>query len=160
LADYELAYQGWYHPADEDQRLPDLDGMRRSLVGDSAVWLLVGFYERDSDVAGDVYRLISHHYVTLVSYGADEQGHADPDVLIVHDPAPRSGVGVSHDYVRVERLDGGQLTIDPGSPYAEAYAQLPLDAAGYYRLDRGLSYNEQANVAILDGVIVLRMKRE
>ena len=104
--------------------------------------------------------LISHHYVTLVGYGADEHGNEDPHVLIVHDLAPRSGVGVSHDYVRVEPLDGGKLTIDPHSPYAEAYAQLPIDAAGYYRLDRGLSYSEQADVAILDGVIILRMKRE
>ena len=159
-ADYELAYQGWYQPADEGQRLPDLDGMRRGLVGDSAVWLLVGFYEQDADAAGDVYKVISHHYVTLVGYGVDEQGNEDPDILIVHDPAPRSGTGVSHDYVRVEPLSGGQLTVDPGSPYAEAYAQLPVDATGYYRLGRGLSYNEQADVAILDGVIILRMKRE
>ena len=104
--------------------------------------------------------LISHHCVTLVGYGADEHGNEDPHVLIVHDPAPRSGAGVSHDYERVEPLDGGQLTIDPRAPYASAYAQLPIDAAGYYRLDRGLSYNEQADVAILDGVIILRMKRE
>lgn len=160
-ADYELTYQGWYQPVDEGQRLPDLDGMRQGLVGDSAVWLLVGFYELDADGVGDVCRVISHHYVTLVGYGVDEQGNEDPDVLIVHDPAPRSGVGVSHDYVRVEPLAGGQLTVDPGSPYAEAYAQqLPIDATGYYRLDRGLSYNEQADVAILDGVIILRMKRE
>jgi hypothetical protein len=158
--DYELAYQGWYQPADEGQRLPDLDGMRRGLVGDSVVWLLVGFYEQDADAAGEVYKLISHHYVTLVGYGVDEQGNEDPDVLIVHDPAPRSGTGVSHDYVRVELLDSGRLTIDPHSPYAEAYAQLPIDATGYYRLDRGLSYNEQADVAILDGVIILRMERE
>jgi hypothetical protein len=132
-----------------------MDAIKRGIIGDSAVWLFVGFYQYDDQ--GDAYQIISHHYVTLVGYGLDEHGNKDPNVLIVHDPAPRSGPGISHDRVRIERIDSGRMTVDPKAPYAFAYPELPIDAAGYYKLGGELKYNPEADVAILDGVIILQM---
>lgn len=155
-ADYRLEFQGWCRSKNLDGvDVPSIDALKRGLIGGSAVWLFVGFYRYDGQ--GDEYQIISHHYVTLVGYGVDEHGNEDPDVLIVHDPAPRSGSGVSHDYVRIERLNSGRITVDPTAWFAKAYSQLPIDAAGYHKLGDGLAYNPKADVAILDGVIILRM---
>jgi hypothetical protein len=119
------------------------------------VWLFVGFYQFNEQE--DAYQIISHHYVTLVGYGIDEYGKENPNVLIVHDPAPRSGPGVSHDYVHIEEIEHGRITVGP-NPLAAFYPQLPVDATGYYKLGDGLAYNDKADVAILDGVIILEMK--
>jgi hypothetical protein len=154
--DYRLEFQGWSHPRGfEGASIPNIDAIKKGIIGNGAVWLFVGFYRFDEQK--DEYQIISHHYVTLVGYGVDEHGREDPSVLIVHDPAPRSGPGVSHDYVHIEEIEHGRITVGPG-PLAAFYPQLPVDATGYYKLGDGLAYNPRADVAILDGVIILEMK--
>ena len=154
---YRLEYQGWLSPGRfEGKNIPDLNAVKKGLIGDSAVWLLVGFYKFDEDK--DEYQIISHHYVTLVGYGVDENGKNNPDVLIVHDPAPRSGSGPTHNYVHIEEIEHGQISVDPDSWAALSYSELPVDANGFYKLGEGLAYNDQADVAILDGVVILEMK--
>lgn len=157
IEDYRIKYQSWSHSAGfEGLSIPDIKAIKKGILGDGAVWLFVGFYKFDQHK--DEYLIISHHYVTLVGYGVDEYGRENPDVLIVHDPAPRSGPGISHDHVHIEVIEHGTITVDPGSQFAFAYSQLPIDAAGYYKLGAGLAYNPNADVAILDGVIILEMK--
>ena len=154
--DYRLEFQGWLQPEGiEGTSIPDINAVKRGILSDGAVWLFVGFYQIGEEE--DEYQILSHHYVTLVGYGLDENGEENPDVLIVHDPAPRSGQGVSHDYVHIERIEHGRITVG-SDPLAESYPQLPIDAAGYYKLGGGLAYNEFADVAILDGAIILDMK--
>jgi hypothetical protein len=155
--DYRLEFQSWLHQDDfEGTTIPNLDAIKKGIIGDGAVWLFVGFYHFDQE--NDEYQIISHHYLTLVGYGVDEFGNENPHVLIVHDPAPRSGPGTSHDYVHIEEIQHGHIAVDPKSQAALAYPQLPVDAAGYYILGEGLAYNPTADVAILDGVIILEMK--
>jgi hypothetical protein len=155
--DYRLEFQGWLHPGGfEGLTIPNIDAIKKGIIGDGAVWLFVGFYKFDEQK--DEFQIISHHYVTLVGYGVDEDGKENPEVLIVHDPAPRSGPGVSHDYVHIEEIEHGRITVGPDPRIASAYSQLPVDAAGYYKLGDGLAYNPKADVAILDGVIILEMK--
>jgi len=155
--DYRLEFQGWLHSGGfEGINIPNINAIKKGIIGDGAVWLFVGFYQFDEQK--DEYQTISHHYVTLVGYGVDEYGKENPNVLIVHDPAPRSGPGVSHDYVHIEEIEHGRITVDPNTRAALAYSQLPVDASGYYKLGDGLAYNDKADVAILDGVIILEMK--
>jgi len=154
--DYQLEFQGWLHPGDfVGVKIPHIDAIKKGIISDGAVWLFVGFYQYDEQ--NDEYHIISHHYVTLVGYGVDEYGKENPNILIVHDPAPRSGLGTSHNYVHIEVIEHGRITVDP-NPLAAFYPQLPVDATGYYKLGDGLAYNERADVAILDGVIILEMK--
>ncbi|MFC2030157.1 hypothetical protein ACFLWA_05450 [Chloroflexota bacterium] len=152
--DFCLEYQGWL-VSNGDAQAPSIDVVKRGIIGTSAVWLLVGFYRYDNDT--DEYVLLSHHYVTLVGYGLDGSGSADPSILIIHDPAPRSGEGISHDHVRLEPIDSGTLMVDPGSRLEPHYPQLPVAAAGYYKLAGELAYNPEADVAILDAAVILRM---
>ena len=155
--EYRLEFQSWSYPEGfKGEKIPRLNTIKKGILGDGGVWLFVGFYQFDEQK--DAYQIISHHYVTLVGYGMDENGKENPYILIVHDPAPRSGPGISHNYVQIEEIAHGRITIDPDSQAASAYSQLPIDAAGYYKLGGGLAYNEKAAVAILDGVIILEMK--
>ena len=145
--DYQLEFQSWLHSESfEGVSIPDINAIKKGIIGDGAVWLFVGFYKFDEQK--DEYQNISYHYVTLVGYGVDEYGKENPNVLIVHDPAPRSGPGVTHNYVHIEEIEHGCITVDP----------VPVDVTGYYKLGDGLAYNDLADVAILDGVIILEMK--
>lgn len=155
--DYRLEFQSWSHSEGfEGITIPNIDLIKKGVIDDGAVWILVGFYKYDKQK--DEYQIISHHYVTLVGYGIDEYGEENPNVLIVHDPAPRSGEGVTHNYVHIKEIEHGLITVDPNSQEALAYSQLPVEAVGYHILGDGLAYNDQADVAILDGVIILEMK--
>ena len=98
----------------------------------------------------DNYQRFAAHWVTVVGYGRDQDGNLNPDILIVHDPAPRSGPNLSHDYVTIERIANGTLERWKNGP--------KIDAAGFYKLGGGLKIKEGADFGILDGAVVLRMK--
>lgn len=124
---------------------PDLGWVKRSLDGHGAVWLKIGWYHHDR--VTDTYRIFAGHWVTLVGYGQDEAGRPDPAVLIIHDPAPRSGPTLSHDYVRVSPLASGSVV---------AHGRVAAHATrGYHRLGGGLRIKRGADAGILDGALVL-----
>lgn len=124
---------------------PDLAWIKDGLAGDGAVWLKIGWYHHDR--ATDAYRIFAGHWVTLVGHSVDEAGRPDPTVLIVHDPAPRSGEAPSHDYVRVTPLGSGTVH---GHGKVAAHP-----TRGYHRLGGGLRVKRGADAAILDGALVL-----
>lgn len=124
---------------------PDLGWVTSGLRGDGAVCLKIGWYHHDR--ATDAYRIFAGHWVTLVGHGVDEAGRPDPAVLIVHDPAPRSGAARSHDHVRLAPLAGGTVH---GHGKVAAHP-----ARGYHRLGGGLRMKRGADAAILDGALVL-----
>ena len=155
--DYRLEFQGRSHPEGlQGTRIPNIDAVKKGVVRDGAAWLFVGFYRFDE--REDEYQTISYHYVSLVGYGVDEYGNEDPNVLILHDPAPRSGPGVSHDYVHIEQIEHGRITVPLNSQSAPADSEVLVDASGYYKLGDGLAYNDKADIAILVGAILLEMK--
>lgn len=151
---YEYAYlrfQGWRtHPPrfSTGQDIVRLDWIKKGILGDSAVLLNAGWYKFDP--WKDEYTRIGGHWVTLVGYGVDKNGQIDPNVLIVHDPSPRCGRN-PHEYVRMEPITGGRL--------AGNRAGLPRLAKGYYKMTGGMHVNNAADFAILDGAVVLKMKK-
>lgn len=145
-----LSYQGWRsHPPDVSTgvSIPEPDWLRDGLDGPSAVWLNIGWYDFDS--RSNEYRRLGGHWVTLVGYGLDERQRPAPDVLILHDPAPRAGKRPSRQHVRPSVLRSGRLV---GSTNG-----LPRSAEGYLRFDRGMKIKSSADVAILDGAVRLRL---
>ncbi len=128
-------------------RPPDLAWLKRGLAGHGAVWLKIGWYHHER--ATDTYSIFAGHWVTLVGYGQDAHGRPDPAVLIIHDPAPRSGPALSHDYVRAMPMASGTVL---------AHGRVATHPTrGYHRLGGGLRIKAGADAGILDGALVLTL---
>jgi hypothetical protein len=143
-----LAYQGWRgHPQrfSAGVRPPSLDWLGEALGSGAAAWINVGWYRPSQN--GRAYRRDGGHWLTVVAAGVDEQGAADPAMLVLHDPAPYAGTDFADEYVRAEPLESGWLV--------DGKAALP--ARGYYRLTGGMHVKREGETAILDGVIVLQL---
>lgn len=186
-----LLYQGWRtHPAEFSGKseIPDIGWIKEGLVGDTAVWLNIGWYAYDPMT--ETYERTGGHWVTLVGYGMDRKRQENPDILIIHDPAtrvlrrvPRPGnapakpaatlaaqaataqaeaapatkavrtpAPVRHDFVKLAPMTGGTLkSRDPN---------INRSALGCYRITGITSLEKEADIAILDGAVVLKMKKQ
>ena len=147
----QLEYQGWRkHPEEMRTRfpVPQLGWIKQGILGSGAVWVNVGWYSYNS--SKDEYARIAGHWVTLVGYGKDEKGDQNPDILIFHDPSPRAGKTFANEYVTVSRIRKGRLIGE--------WKGLPRNAAGLYKLGGGMHIKKQADVAIIDGAITLKLK--
>lgn len=189
-----LAYQGWReHPAamSGKSETPEIDWIKDGLVGDSAVWLNVGWYAYDPMT--EIYERVGGHWVTLVGYGVDRKGQANPEILIIHDPSTRSArpkpgnaaelprkaqqppasltapseatpatraarpprmpasQPVRHDFVRFVPMSAGTLR--------SRELKLKRSAVGFFRINGITSLEKEADIAILDGAVVLRMQK-
>jgi hypothetical protein len=148
--DFEMSYQGWrLHPRhfSAGQRKPQLAWIKEGLQREGVVWLNLGWYRHDP--ATDRWTRLGGHWVTVVGYGVDQRGDPAPDVLWLHDPAPRAGLSPATERVRFEALPGGWLV--------GRKAGLPLPAAGYYVTGQGMHVRHGATAAILDGAVRLRL---
>ncbi|MEW5733482.1 MAG: hypothetical protein AB1921_01435 [Thermodesulfobacteriota bacterium] len=173
-----LGYQGWRKHPDEfsaDSTAPVIGWIKDGLLGDSAVWLNLGWYKRD-EKTGEYLR-IGGHWVTLVGYGLNEKGARDPMSLLIHDPATRPPKQASAtapaeaapltpqtascpadfeapcqtDYVRLVPLGKGTLRAEEGGHV--------IDAKDFYRLDGVRSMDPAASIAVMDGAVVLKLKK-
>jgi len=145
-----LGYQGWdtsSSPYDTGIKVPDLAWIKSGLRGKSAVWLKIGWYRQ---TAPSEWQKFAGHWVTLVGHGVDERGHAAADMLIVHDPAPRSGERLSSDYVQVIPLEAGTLRSSSGSR--------SIATTGFFRLAGGLKIKDGADFGALDAAVVLKLQ--
>ena len=147
----QLSYQGWrrvpgkFNTGVSD---PDPEWIKSGLKGDSAVWLNVGWYKFNP--GKKEYVRMGGHWVTLVGFGADENGMEDPDVVIIHDPGANThGCQLCNDYIRLQSIESGSLIGGTGTKY---------NAAGFYRMTGGMRAYGKIT-ALLDGAIRLEMKR-
>ncbi len=129
-----LQYSGWRPVAKQfrgEQQQPTIAWMTSALHRKGAVWLNVGWYNRD----GTDYKRTGGHWVTLVGY---EQGK-----LIIHDPAPRAGTGFNNQFISLEYISSGRLlhnkTITP--------------AQGYFVIADGMHISSKGTLAVLDGAV-------
>ena len=145
-----LEYQGWRgHPKESGTgvAVPQLAWMKKALLGNSGVWLNVGWYTHDEST-GD-YERVSGHWVTLVGYRVELRKTGEVTVLVLHDPSPRAGTTFANEYALAGRLTSGKLT--------GTQTGLPRSAAGYFTLTEDMHVSSRADVAILDGVVVLEL---
>ncbi len=148
-----LQYQGWRRIAEDvagltTSQVPSLERIKQGVLGNGVVWLNVGWYKYDA--SKDEYERISGHWVTLVGYGKDQNDNPDPNIIILHDPSPRAGVVFSNEYVPVTTIVSGNLTGD--------WKGLPRKAAGCYKLTEGMHLKRNADCAVVDGAILLKLK--
>jgi hypothetical protein len=119
---------------------PDLDWLRQGLAPKSVAWLNIGFYQYDS--GSDTYTRSGGHWVTLVGCSAEGR-------VLVHDPARRAGLAPSTHSLRLQEIPTGTLG---GSAF-----EGPLPARGYLKVLEGLVLPRSKPVAVVDGVVHLRM---
>ena len=149
----ELTYRGW-RPRPQRVRasgpVANLSWVKKHLAKPAtAAWINVGWYARHPTQPGVLTR-IGGHWVTLAGYGLDAKGQASPDTLILRDPSPRSGRRARFEFVRVLPVTKGRL---------EGPQQgLPRPAKNMLRIASGLSTPSGTDVALVDGVIVLRLR--
>ncbi len=149
---FELEYQGWCrHPFlfGTGVDVPQPNWIKQGLLGDSAVWLNAGWY-RYIPSTNQFYRF-GEHWLTLVGYGVDKQGNNDESILIIHDPAPRAGKEPAHTYIKLQMIQRGRLV--------GKMSGLPRSAKGYYLLTGEMRVHGRADFAILDGAVVLKLKK-
>ncbi len=144
-----LKYQGWEdtpEPYSTHILKPDINWIKAGFAENSAVWLMIGWYNYAAKK--DEYASFAQHWVTLVGFGQDKTGKPDPNILIIHDPAPRSGAALSNDYVRLERISHGTL-LD----------RKDKQASGWYKMSGDLKLKQGADFGILDGAVVLKLAK-
>ena len=139
-----VEWRGWRRAGQFRSEEPlSIPWICQSVVGNSWAILNVGWYRYEAQA--DRYRRFGGHWVTLVGFRTEPDG----PVLLVHDPARRSGPGkVTHE-VRLSPLQSGTLAPWPGYP-----AQ---PGKGMFRLE-GLVLNPHADCALLDGVIRIELE--
>lgn len=136
---------------DDPPALPDLDALKTALGrDDTAIVLDVGFYRKRGD--GDVLERGGGHWVTLVGLReADDDADGPTNAtLLIHNPDPAAGKEKSTDAVNARPIAAGALTGE--------FQGLPVKAAGYYRLE-GLPMPDGADVAVLDGVVIVTVQK-
>jgi hypothetical protein len=148
-----LQYQGW-RPLNKDIAdvpaglFPNLDWMKRGIIGSGCVWLNVGWYKYDA--SSNKYERLDGHWVTLVGYGKDPNDNLDPNILIFHDPSRRAGKIFANEHARATQITAGTLT--------GKFKGLPRNAAGLYKLTYRMHIKPSADCAIIDGAVALRLK--
>jgi len=150
-----LEYEGWRKVGRNQASAilaarPSLDWLKQGVRDPhGAVWLNIGWYTRVGD--GE-WKRIGGHWVTLVGYGAaDPAGAADPNLLLIHNPATRGNDDrpddPAKDVVHLRQVAEG--TLDTGKDSTE-------DAAGMYQLSGpGLPISRGVDAAFLDAAVVL-----
>jgi len=145
-----LKYQGWRGHTKESRTgvaVPQLAWMKKGLLGNSAVWLNVGWYKHN-EKTGDYLRT-GGHWVTLVGYRVELRKAGEATVLVLHDPSPRAGMKFANEYALAVPITSGKLT--------GKQAGLPRSAAGYFKLTEGMHISSKTDAAIVDGVVVLEL---
>lgn len=140
-------YQGWRrHPKafSTGKRIPELDWMKRGVIGNSIECLNVGFYNFDE--RSRLYKRVGGHWVTLVGYGVNRKGGKDPGNLLIHDPAPRDGMTKKTDFVRIHKIRNCFMKPKRGKSFS---------AKGYYMVLSGLKIRKK-RIGIIDGAVVMR----
>lgn len=151
LADYALdrfsiLYMGWGAVPERfatGKRAPDLEELCRAFSEGGAVFLDLGWYRQDR--SGKMYRRDGGHWVTLVGYRWPE-GHKLPELLI-HDPAPWSGKDPATHIVHLEESERVMFGTVSG--------ELVGSMEPYARIAGGLSFKRGAEIALIEGAVVL-----
>lgn len=149
---YKLAYQGWRSTPEghfNGVREPELEWIRSSVGRGKSAWLNVGWYRHHEEK--DEYERVGGHWVTIVGYGADEEGKLSDRIIVVHDPSPRCGEH-PHEYVILTPIKKGTLTGKKGETFRSS--------VGLFLMGGGMHIKSIADVAILDGVIGLDLDVE
>jgi len=118
--------------------------IKSGLMGDSAIWLTVGYYERE----GDALFRRAGHLVTVTGYGRNKRGDRDPNVLVINDPA--DGERNIMAYVQTDTL--------PAETYL-AHGRHRFSLADFLILGDGYPTGPDGLLAVVEVAIHLEIRR-
>jgi hypothetical protein len=143
-----LKFEGFrkVNPGYFDGYFPRIDSIKNALDNGACVWLEVGWYNYIHDSM--LYkRSKTGHWLPVIGYQLYNDGSF---FIIVHDSDVASGPADRH--VSLSLIEGGTLLSDT------KLSGLPRQAAGYYKLGDEMHIDKKFDAAILDGILILRMK--
>lgn len=111
---------------------------------------MIGWYRYDK--AADSYDVFAAHWLSVVGYGAKENGQRNANTLILHDSAKRAA-GHTNYYVDVAQIMAGTQS-DPNRMYAHGF---PRTAKGALSLGKELVFKDTATHAIVQGAYRIEM---
>ncbi len=148
--DFILKYQGWRSTPKgyfTGVREPQIKWIQSFVGPRKTAWINLGWYTYNAEA--DEYVRIGGHWVTVVGYGVDENGQPNEQMIVIHDPSPRTGSD-PNDYVLLSELKTGTLLKKDGSRYRSA--------SGLLKMGGGMHIKTSADVALIDGVVGLDLK--
>jgi hypothetical protein len=115
----------------------------------TAVFINVGWYTHDSST----YTRSGGHWVVMVGYGKDRSGNPDPNMILIHDPAPRAGQDKRTQYVKLVPLQGTlqRRRVDG--------RMVRTDAAGYWQVSGDMFLHPHSDAAIIDAAVSLELDK-
>ena len=150
-----LEQQGWKESTKQFPRkaeIPSVEWMKEGLAAKGgAVWLNVGWYKVNA--ATNEYQRLGGHWVTLVGYGRTRNGADDELMLLIHDPAPRTGMKPLTQRVKLAPLNKGSLQRNVSQGEVRR-----RDAKGFYEMKGEMKLKSGADTAILDAAVVLEVE--
>ncbi len=144
---FKLSYQGWRSTPKghfSGVREPELEWIRSFVGRSKSAWINLGWYRHDKET--NEYERVGGHWVTVVGYGVEESGKLNDQILVIHDPSPRTGKD-PNDYVLFTKLKSGTMAVSS--------SRKPRPAKGFYLMEGGMHIKSTADVAIMDGVVGL-----
>jgi hypothetical protein len=155
-----LEYRGW-RPLPKNMACyhtglsPSPDWIKKAAADPhGAAWVNIGWYVHTGKP--DEWTRVGGHWVAVVGFGVDGNGHADPNVLLVDNPAvpamqfahTGNSAELAADVMNVVPIGHARLV-------GEGWG-LPHDAAGMYSVSGpGVSLSPKFDAAFVDGAIVL-----
>jgi hypothetical protein len=151
----KLEYQGLrklssYHTG---VKKPDIDWIKKAIEKEGMVLLNIGWYKPRNNAGKVEYIREGGHWVLAAGHSTNGKA-AHPDYLIVHDSMSDEMKKPSNYYLKLDKLNVGQLIA--GSEDNEK--GLPADAKGHYTISECmLNYTHDGSIPILDGVIAVEL---
>jgi len=134
-----IKWNGWHDGGNYSSgEIPTVQWMKDQIKSNHNIIFHLGWYKYDP--LKNVYKRTGGHYVTVVA--------VKDDLIVIHDPAIRSGVNPKDENCRLVLLKSG--AISEWKNYSERSAK------GYLKLD-GIKLREGSGCAIVDGVIAFKI---
>lgn len=141
-----ISYRGrWQMPKEFghiDVGAPDIEWIQDKFESGSAVFLSLGYYNKDPRSGG--YKRGAGHFVTVVGFGVDKSGAVDRDYVVLHDPGDGSAK-VKRRYLKLEPMRRGVFVDRRGNE---------SDASEHLMVTKGMRLRDFSTI-VVDAVIAL-----
>ena len=158
----KLEYYGWRLVNNQTYRraniIPDPNIIREKFGENTAIWLSLGWYEKDS--SSNTYERKSGHYVTVAGFGHNGT-ESDSDYLILHDSSKRSKT-TTNEYVQFTQLPADAEMIKGCGNICNEFTHhgSSISFGDLYQITGDIAINtgSGANTAIIDGIYILQLE--